>query len=83
MWMQPKPTPTQQWGYPTLKQYLHSKDIDIQLVPPHIHQFNAVEHAICTFKNHLITGLSSTDLDFPLHLWDHLLPQATITLNLL
>jgi hypothetical protein len=36
-----------------------------------------------TFKNHFIAGLCSVDPNFPLKLWDKLLPQATITLNLL
>jgi hypothetical protein len=35
------------------------------------------------FKEHFVTGLSSVDPTFPLHLWDRLLPQAEITLNLL
>ena len=35
------------------------------------------------FKNHFIAGLCTTDPDFPLHLWDLLLPQAELTLNLL
>jgi hypothetical protein len=30
-----------------------------------------------------VTGISSVDPSFPLHLWDRLLPQAEITLNLL
>jgi hypothetical protein len=30
-----------------------------------------------------MTGLSSVEPAFPLHLWDRLLPQAEITLNLL
>jgi hypothetical protein len=30
-----------------------------------------------------VAGLSSVDSSFPLHLWDRLLPQAEITLNLL
>jgi hypothetical protein len=52
-------------------------------VPPHIHQRNAAERAIRTFKNHFIAGLCSTNPDFPLRLWDKLLPQAETTLNLL
>jgi hypothetical protein len=35
------------------------------------------------FQNHLVVGLLTTDRDFPMHLWDRLLPQAVITLNLL
>jgi hypothetical protein len=36
-----------------------------------------------TFKEHFVAGLSSVDPSLPLHLWDRLLPQAEITLNLL
>jgi hypothetical protein len=35
------------------------------------------------FKEHFVAGLSSVDPTFPLHLWDRLLPQAEITLNIL
>jgi hypothetical protein len=31
----------------------------------------------------LIASLSSTDKEYPLHLWDKLIPQGNITLNLL
>jgi hypothetical protein len=54
-----------------------------QLVPPHCHRCNAAERAISTFKEHFVVGLSSVDPSFPLHLWDILLQQAEITLNLL
>ncbi len=66
-----------------LKQYLREADVEFQLAPPHIHRVNAAERAIRTFKNHFIAGLASTDKLFPLHLWDHLIPQAILTLNLL
>jgi Reverse transcriptase (RNA-dependent DNA polymerase) len=66
-----------------LKSYLQSQQIDYQLAPPHVHRRNAAERAIRTFKNHFIAGLCSLDPRFPLHLWDRLLPQAVITLNLL
>jgi hypothetical protein len=52
-------------------------------VPPHIHRRNAAERAIRTFKNHFIAGLCSAAEDFPSRLWDKLLPQAELTLNLL
>jgi hypothetical protein len=52
-------------------------------VPPHCHRRNAAERAICTFKEHFVSGISSVDPTFPFHLWDILLPQAEITLNLL
>jgi hypothetical protein len=66
-----------------LKEFLVAEDIDFQLVPPGIHRRNAAERAIHTFKNHFIAGLCRVDKDFPIHLWDRLLPQALLTLNLL
>ena len=62
--------------------YLRSEDVEYQLVPPHIHQRNAFERAIRTFKNHFIAGLPSTDPNFPLSNWCRLLPQAELTLDL-
>jgi hypothetical protein len=66
-----------------LKDFMHTNNVDFQLVPPGIHRRNAAERAIRTFKNHFVTGLCSVDKNFPIHLWDRLLPQAEITLNLL
>ena len=66
-----------------LQEFMTEQDVDYQLAPPHIHRSNAAERAIRTFKNHFIAGLCSADKDFPLHLWDKLLPQAILTLNLL
>jgi Reverse transcriptase (RNA-dependent DNA polymerase) len=67
----------------SLKQYFQDENVEFQLAPPYIHRRNAAERAIRTFKNHFIAGLASTDKDFPLHLWDRLIPQALLTLNLL
>jgi hypothetical protein len=66
-----------------LKNFFTVNDIAYQLVPPHCHRCNAAERAIRTFKEHFVAGLSSVEPSFPLHLWDRLLPQAEITLNLL
>ena len=66
-----------------LRDYLRSKEVEYQLVPPHIHQRNASKRASRTFKNHFIAGLASTDPNFPLSNWCCLLPQAELTLNLL
>jgi hypothetical protein len=66
-----------------LKIFFTANDVDYQLVPPHCHPRNAAERTIRTFKEHFVAGLSSVDPTFPLHLWDRLLPQADITLNLL
>jgi hypothetical protein len=66
-----------------LKNFFTVNDIAYQLVPPHCHRRNAAERAIRTFKEHFVAGLSSVDPSFPMHLWDRLLPQAEINLNLL
>jgi hypothetical protein len=54
-----------------------------QLVPPDMHCRNWAEHAICTFKDHFLAILAGVDSAFPPYLWDLLLLQAKLTLNLL
>jgi hypothetical protein len=66
-----------------LKTFFTINDIAYQLNPPHCHHRNAAERAIRTFKEHFVAGISSVDPAFPFQLWDRLLPQAEITLNLL
>jgi hypothetical protein len=66
-----------------LKTYLHQQNITFQLVSTYSHRRYSAERAIRSFKDHVITGLCSTDKSFPMHLWDRLLPQAVITLNML
>lgn len=66
-----------------LQDYMEEEGIDFQLTPAGSHRRNAAEKAIQVFKNHFISGLSTTDPNFPLNLWDKLVPQAEITLNLL
>jgi hypothetical protein len=53
------------------------------LVEPHNHCVNAAERAIQTFKDAFIAALATTDVEFPLQLWDKLTPQVLDTLNLL
>ncbi len=55
----------------------------IQLVPPDNHQQNLAERAIQTFKNHFKAILAGVDDSFLMRLWDKLLPQTILTLNLL
>ena len=66
-----------------MKEYMEEENETFKLVPPNLHQRNAVERAIQTFKNHFIAGMVSTHKYSPLHLWCCLLPQAIVTLNLL
>ncbi len=55
----------------------------IQLVPPDTHQQNLAERAIQTFKNLFKAIIQGLDETFPIKLWDKLLPQTILTLNLL
>ena len=66
-----------------LKDAFISYQISFQRVPPKEHRANAAERAIRTFKNHFVSILCTVDSQFPLSEWDRLLPQATLTLNLL
>ena len=66
-----------------LKTFLRAKSVKFQLVPPYLHHTNAAERAIQTYKYHFIAGLSSCNPNFHLHIWERLIPHATLTLNLL
>jgi hypothetical protein len=44
---------------------------------------NAAERAIQTLKDAFIVALTTIDQEFPLQLWDRLVPQVQNTLNLL
>ncbi len=61
-----------------IKQYCN-----LQSVPPDTHHYNLAERAIQTFKSHFIAILAGVDPSFPMYIWDHLLPQTVLTLNLL
>ena len=57
--------------------------VQFQLVPPDIHRQNEAEQTILKFKAHFLAILAGVAPYFPRHLWDLLLPQTKITLNLL
>jgi hypothetical protein len=71
------------WASKLLKDYLHDQNINFQLVPPYCHRRNSAERAVHSFKDYLIAWLCSTDKDFPMHLWERLLPRAIPALNML
>ena len=66
-----------------LREFMQDEDIQFQLTPAGLHRRNNAERAIQTFKNHFIAGLCSTPPNFPLNLWDKLIPHALLTLNIL
>jgi hypothetical protein len=55
----------------------------MELVPPGCHQRNAAEVAIRNFKAHFLSVLAGAADDFPPSLWNRLLPQTEITINLI
>ena len=57
--------------------------MNMELVPPGCHRQNAVEVAIRNFKSYFLSVLAGVAYDFPQNLWDCLLPQTEITLNLI
>ena len=59
-----------------IKKYLDEEEIKMQAVEPNNHRVNAAEHAIQTFKNHFVAGLSIGDKDFPTISWCKLIQQA-------
>jgi len=66
-----------------LRAFMHEKEENYQLVPPHIHQRDSAERAIGIFKDHFIAELACLPKTFPLRLWCYLIPQSVLTLNLL
>ena len=64
-----------------LETFARTNNISIQYCAPHQHRALRAERAIRTFKNHFIATLCTVAHDFPLALWDELLPQAELCLN--
>ena len=54
-----------------------------QLVPPNTRRRNIAERAIRTFKAHFISVLAGVDPTFPKFMWDNILTQTELTINLL
>ena len=54
-----------------------------QLVLPNVHRRNVAERAIRTLKAHFLEILTGVDPDFPKFMWDNLLIQTELTINLL
>lgn len=66
-----------------IKEFITSKGLAVQLVPPNSHRALRAERGIQTYKNHLISTLCTADTNFHLSLWDKSLHQVNIIINLL
>ena len=67
----------------SVKRYITNENVKFSTGRTKNHYINAAERAIRTFKNNFVAGLSPLHSKFPLYLWNKLIPQAFITLNLL
>ena len=54
-----------------------------QLVPPNVHRRNIAEKSIRKFKARFIEILAGVNPEFPNYMWDNLLVQKELTINLL
>jgi hypothetical protein len=66
-----------------IKLYLTPQQCRLQLFEPGNHRVNTAKQAIQTFKKQFIGALGTTDVDFPIQLWDKLAPQVQDSINLL
>ena len=57
--------------------------VEYQLVPPNLHLHNATKRAILTFNTHFLAILSGISKESPQSLWDILIEQTKMTLNIL
>jgi hypothetical protein len=57
--------------------------VDMELVPPGCHRCNTAKVDIHNFKAHFLSILAGVAEDFPPNLWDWLLLQTKITINLI
>ena len=84
-WFEGGACPINSWG--RSKEYRrHVTDIwkaTYQIVLPDVHRRNIAERAIRTFKAHFLSILAGIPSSFPNYLWDKLLPQTELSLNLL
>ncbi len=55
----------------------------IQYTPPDIHRTNPAKQALCTWKNHFLTGMAGLPKSFPVANWCRLTTQCNATLNML
>ena len=59
------------------------KSCALKLVPPHLHQRNVADVSIKAFKQHFLSITAGLVTKFPMYQWEHLQPQAKLTLNII
>jgi hypothetical protein len=67
-----------------MKNHIHDTcKLDIELVPSRCHRCNTAKVAICNFKAYFLSVSAGVANNFSPNLWDQLLPQTKITINLI
>jgi hypothetical protein len=67
-----------------MKNHIHDTcKLDIESVPPGCHTPNAAKVATRNFKAHFLSVSAGVADNFPPNLWDWLLPQTEITINMI
>ena len=66
-----------------IKAFILKKKFKIHLVEPHNHRVNATKAAVKAAKCHVVSGLATVDILFPLRLWCKFIPQMEMTMNML
>jgi hypothetical protein len=65
------------------KKAIKAHGLSVERVPKEAHRRNAAEKAIQIAKCNIKSVIAGCDESFPMHLWDRLLPQIEIQMNLL
>ena len=66
-----------------LEAMFRARQVTFGYVPAHSHRRNRAERAIRAVKNHLTATLVTANDEFPMNMWDKMLPQAELTINCL
>ena len=66
-----------------IKAFILKKKFKIHLVEPHNHRVNATKAAVKAAKCHVVSGLATVNILFPLRLWCKFIPQMEMTMNML
>ena len=77
-----KITYVSKWVTQSTKEKNHKHNFIFKMVTPGLHWVNNIKQKIQTFNDHSVLGMCKSDTKFTLKLWDHVLPQAKITLNI-
>ena len=65
------------------KKMMKDWEASYRLVPPNVHKINVAERAIRTFKAHFLAILAGVNPKSQKYMWDNLLAQTELTINLL